>query len=151
MTQPSISNVVDDTITAVENEWVDANTSGDRPIIDKSDSIGKGRDLQVYDYVEFSKTNPTNITYFDLPLNAQDVDAAAFVEIKSSEEARRDELFTEFRRTIEVQNEGSGTFAPADFDRVIFADITFLDDSTFSAYLVEVTLAFEARGRRTET
>jgi len=151
MTQPSLSNVVDDTIDAVTNEWVDANTSGDRPVIDKSDDIGKGRDLQVYDYVEFSKTNPTSITYHDLPLNSQDIDAAAFVEIKSSSEDRRDELFDEFRRTIEVQNKGAGTFSIADFDRVIFADITFLDDDTFSAYLVEVTLAYEARGRATET
>jgi hypothetical protein len=151
MTQPSISDVVDDTIDAVTNEWVDANTSGDRPVIDKSDNIGKGRDLQVYDYVEFSKTNPTSITYHDLPLNSQDIDAAAFVEIKSDTEPRRDEIFDEFRRTIEVQNEGAGTFAPADFDRILFADITFLDDDTFSAYLVEVTLAYEARGRATET
>jgi hypothetical protein len=151
MTQPSISNVVDDTVDAVDTEWETSNTSGEKPIIDKSDDIGKGRDLQVYDYVEFSKTNPTSIEYHDLPLSSQDIDAAAFVEIKSSEEDRRDELFAEFRRAIEVQNQGAGTFAPADFDRVVFADITFLDDDTFSAYLVEVTLAFEARGRSVET
>lgn len=151
MTQPSISKVVDDTVDAVDTEWEPSNTSDEKPIIDKSDDIGKGRDLQVYDYVEFSKTNPTAIEYHDLPLSSQDIDAAAFVEIKSSEEDRRDELFAEFRRAIEVQNQGSGTFAPADFDRVLFADITFLDDDTFSAYLVEVTLAFEARGRSVET
>jgi hypothetical protein len=151
MTQPDIANVVDDTVDAIEAEWVDANTSGDRPIIGKADDIGKGRDLQVYDYVELSKTNPTSIDYFDVANKTQDVDAAAFVEIKSSEEARRDELFDEFRRTIEVQNQGAGTFATADFDRVVFADITFLDDDTFSAYLVEVTLAFESEARRVET
>jgi hypothetical protein len=151
MTQPSISSVVDDTVSAIDTEWDTSNTSGDKPVIDKSDDIGKGRDLQVYDYVELSKTSPFAIDYFDLPLNAQDVDAAAFVEIKSSSEDRRDELFDEFRRTIEVQNEGAGTFSIAEFDRVIFADITFLDDDTFSAYLVEVTLAYEARGRAVET
>jgi hypothetical protein len=149
MTQPSISNVVDETVEALRTDW---NTSDvEKPIIDKSDSIGKGRDLQVYDYVELSKTNPTSITYADLPMSSQDIDAAAFVEVKSSDESRRDALFSEFRRVIESQNQGAGTFAPAAFDRVIFADITFLDDDTFGAYLVEVTLAFEARSRSVET
>lgn len=149
MTQPDIANVIDDTVTAIDTNWNTSNA--DKPIIDKSDDIGKGRDLQVYDYIELSKTNPTSIDYYDLHLKTQDVDAAAFVEIKSDTEARRDELFDEFRRTIEVENEGAGTFATSDFDRVIFADITFLDDDTFSAYLVEVTLAYEAEARRVET
>ena len=149
MVQPDISNVVDETVDVLRTDWESSDV--DKPIIDKSDSIGKGRDLQVYDYVELSKTNPTSITYSDLPMSSQDIDAAAFVEIKSSSEDRRDELFDEFRRTIEVQNEGAGTFSIAEFDRVLFADITFLDDDTFSAYLVEVTLAYEARGRATET
>jgi len=150
MTQPNIAQVVDETVSAVDTEWDTANTSGEKPVIAKSDDIGKGRDLGVYDYVEFSKTNPNNISYHDLPLNSQDIDAAVFVELKSDSEDRRDELFDEFRRAIEV-NRGKGGFAPADFDRVIFADITFLDDSTFGAYLVEVTLAYEARGRSVET
>lgn len=149
MVQPDLANVVDDTVAAIDSNWDTANA--DKPIIDKSDSIGKGRDLGVYDYVELSKTNPTAIDYYDLPMSSQDIDAAAFVEIKSSDESRRDELFSEFRRTIEVENEGARTFATADFDRVIFADVTFLDDSTFGAYLVEVTLAFEARARSVET
>lgn len=151
MTQPSIASVVDDTVTAIDTEWDTSNTSGSKPVIGKSDDLGKGRDLNVYDYVELSKTNPTAIDYHDLPLNSQDIDAAAFVEIKSSDETTRDELFNEFRRTIEVQNEGAGTFAISSFDRVLFADITFLDDDTFGAYLVEVTLAYEARGRAVET
>ena len=150
MTQPDLANVVDDTVTAIDTEWDTANTSGEKPVIAESDDIGKGRDLGVYDYVELSKTSPFGITYHDLPLSSQDVDAAAFVEIKSSSEDRRDELFDEFRRTIEV-NRGNGGFAIADFDRVIFGDITFLDDNTFGAYLVEVTLLYQARGRSVET
>jgi hypothetical protein len=142
--------VVDDTVSAIDTEWDTSNTSGEKPVIAESDDIGKGRDLSVYDYVELSKTSPFGITYHDLPLESQDVDAAAFVEIKSSSEDRRDELFDEFRRTIEV-NRGHDGFAIADFDRVIFGDITFLDDSTFGAYLVEVTLLYEARGRSVET
>lgn len=147
MTQPNLSDVVDDAVAAVDGNWDTANTP--KPVIGKSDDIGKGRDLGVYDYVEFSKTNPTSIDYFDLAMNSQDIDAAVFVEIKSSDEERRDALFDEFRRTIEVENDGVG-FVAADFDRAIFADITFLDDSTFGAYLVEITIALEARGRSVE-
>jgi len=150
MTQPNISQVVDDTVDGVDTNWDTANTSGSKPVIAKSDDIGKGRDLGVYDYVEFSKTNPTAIEYHDLPMNSQDVDAAVYVELKSDTEDRRDELFDEFRRTIEAENDKHG-FVFSDFDRVIFADITFLDDETFGAYLVEVTLAYEARGRSVET
>jgi hypothetical protein len=149
MTQPNISTVVDDTVSGVDSAWDATNTSGDKPVIDKADEIGKGRDLSVYDYVEFSKTNPNAIEYHDLPMNSQDIDAAVFAELKSSSEARRDELFDEFRRTIEAKNDEHG-FVYSDFDRVVFADVTFLDDGTFSAYLVEVTLLFEARGRSVE-
>ena len=77
MTQPDISNVVDDTVSAIDTDWDTSNTSGDKPVIAKSDDIGKGRDLQVYDYVELSKTSPFAIEYHDLPLSSQDVDAAA--------------------------------------------------------------------------
>lgn len=149
MTQPDLANVVDDTITVLNN-WDSSNTGNETPIIDKADSIGKGRDLQVYNYVELSKTSPFGIEYADLPMNSQDVDAAVFVEIKSADETKRDNMFDEFRRLIEKENEGSG-FVMSDFDRVIFGDITFLDDDTFGAYLVEVTLLYEARSRSVET
>jgi len=149
MTQPNIAQVVDNTVSGVDSAWDTTNTSGSKPVIDKSDDIGKGRDLSVYDYVEMSKTNPNAIEYHDLPMCSQDIDAAVFVELKSSSEDRRDELFAEFRRTIEAKNDEHG-FVFSDFDRVIFGDITFLDDDTFSAYLVEVTLLYEARGRSVE-
>jgi len=149
MTQPKLPKLLDETVSGVDSAWDTSNTSGEKPVIDKSDDIGKGRDLSVYDYVEFSKTNPNAIEYHDLPMNSQDIDAAVFVELKSSSEDRRDEIFSEFRRTIEAKNDEHG-FVYSDFDRIIFGDITFLDDSTFSAYLVEVTLLFEARGRSVE-
>jgi len=150
MTQPNIANVVDDTVSTLTSNWVDGNTGGETPLIGKSDELGKGRDLSIYDYVELSKTSTNAIDYSDLQMSAQDVDAAVFCELKSSDETKRDNIFDEFRRVLEAENEKHG-FVMAEFDRVIFADITFLDDNTFGAYLVEVTLAFEARSRAVET
>lgn len=149
MTQPDIAQLVGETVDLVTTEWDESNTSGDTPIIDKSDDIGKGRDLGVYDYVEFSKTSPIGITYADLPMSSQDIDETVFVELKSNTEDRRDELWAEFRRIIESNRKRPDT--PGNFDRVVFADITPLDDSTFGAYVYEITLGFEARSRSVET
>jgi len=146
MTQPNVTTIVDDTVATLDAEWDESNA--DKPVIGKSDDIGKGRDLNVYNYVELSRTSPTDISYSNLPLSAQDIDATVFVELKAASEADRDAIFDEFRRVIEANRSRPDT--PGGFDRVVFADITPLDDSTFGAYLVEVTLAFEARSRSVE-
>lgn len=146
MTQPNLTTIVDDTVDTLDAEWDESNA--DKPVIGKSDDIGKGRDLNVYNYVELSRTSPTDISYSNLPLSAQDIDATVFVELKAASKADRDAIFDEFRRVIEANRSRPDT--PGGFDRVVFADITPLDDSTFGAYLVEVTLAFEARSRSVE-
>lgn len=150
MTQPNLTKVVQEFRDLLQDEWIESNTGGDAPIIDKSDELGKGRDLGVYDYVEVSETSPIGIEYADVFQSSQDIDATAFVEIKASDEDRRDELFSEFRRVVEAENDKHG-FVVADFDRMAFGDITTLDDGTFGAYLYEVTIGFEARSRSVET
>lgn len=149
MTQPNLTKIVQEFRDLLQAEWVAANTSNDEPTIDKSDDLGKGRDLSIYDYVEVSETSPIGIEYADLFQSSQDLDATIFAEIKASDEDRRDELFSEVRRIVEAN--GSRPDTPGDFDRMVFADITSLDDSTFGAYVYEVTIGFEARSRSVET
>jgi hypothetical protein len=144
MTQPNI-HVVDALVDLVNSEWDSSNVTDEYVVIGKSDEIGKGRDVGTYDYVEFSVTSPTNISYADLFMSTQDVDVAVFVEIKSSSSARRDVLFDEFRRIIEANRQRPET--PGDFDRMIFQDVTPLDDQSFGAYTYEVVVAFESRSR----
>lgn len=145
MTRPDLVGLVDKVVTTVDTDWQASNTGGNKPIIDKSDDIGKGRDLQVYDYVEFSKSSPLGKEYADLFLSSDDVDATVFVELKSNTEPRHDELFDEFVRVIENNRKRPDT--PGDYDRVRFADITPLHDDNFGVYVTEITLAFEARSR----
>jgi hypothetical protein len=149
MTQPNLTKIVQEFRDLLQAEWVAANTSNDEPTIDKSDDLGKGRDLSIYDYVEVSETSPFGIEYADLFQSSQDLDATIFAEIKASDEDRRDELFSEFRRIVEANRSRPDT--PGDFDRMVFADVTPLDDSTFGAYVYEVTIGFEARSRSVET
>jgi len=145
MTQPDI-NIVDEVVSLVDTQFDPANVTGSKTIlIDKSDDLGKGRDLGVYDYIEFSKTSPHTIEYADLFLNNQDVDAAIFVELKADDQTRRDEMFDELRSVIESNRKRPDT--PGDYDRMIFGEITPLDDETFGAFVYEFPLLFEARSR----
>lgn len=131
--------------TLVVDEWDSATVDDSRLIIDKSDNIGKGRDISTYDYIEFSLTSPLGIEYSDLFMSTQNIDAAVFVELKASNEDRRDAVFTEFRRIIESHRKRPDT--PGDYDRMLFQDITPLDDDAFGAYVHEVAIGFEARSR----
>ena len=144
MSQPDL-NVVDEVVTLLSNNWNGGSGPPNNLLIDKSDDIGKGRDLAVYDYVELSLTSPTNINYADLTMSSQDVDAAVYCELKSDEEDRRDAIRDEFRSIIEDHRKRPDT--PGDYDRVVFGDITHLDDQIFGQYVVEITLLFEARSR----
>lgn len=144
MSQPE-TNMADRLTTLVDDEW-DSNAVDDsRLIIAKSDDIGKGRDLATYDYIEFSLTSPLGIEYTDLFMSTQDIDTTVFVELKASNEDRRDAMFTEFRRIIEAHRKRPDT--PGDYDRMIWQDITPLDDDAFGAYVYEMAVGFVARSR----
>lgn len=144
MSQPE-TNMADRLTTLLQDEW-DSNAVDDsRLIIAKSDDIGKGRDLATYDYIEFSLTSPLGIEYADLFMSTQNIDSAVFVELKASNEDRRDAMFTEFRRIIEAHRKRPDT--PGDYDRMIWQDITPLDDDAFGAYVHEMAVAFVARSR----
>lgn len=145
MAEPNLGTVVDDLVSLMKSEWQPSNTGGDTPQIDKSDALGKGRDLGVFDYVEFSKTSPIDIEDADLTLSSEDFDAAVYAEIKSDDEAKREELFSEFRRIYKDNQKRPD--CPANFDRMRLGEVTPLDDSTFGAYLYELTILFEARSR----
>lgn len=142
MSQQPDTNMADKLQTLIDNNW---NIADNRLIIEKSDSIGKGRDLSTYDYIEFSLTSPLGITYADIFMATQDVDTVVFVELKASSEDRRDAMFTEFRRIIEANRKRPDT--PGDHDRMVFQDITPLDDEAFGAYVHEVAVGFESRAR----
>lgn len=143
-TQPD-TNMSSKVVELLTNNW-DSNAVDDsRLVIAKSDDIGKGRDIGTYEYIEVSNTSPLGITYADLFMSTQDVDAAVFVELKASNEDRRDALFNEFRRIIEAHRKRPDT--PGDHDRMIWQDITPLDDDTFGAYVHEMAIAFESRSR----
>lgn len=145
MTQPDF-NIVDEFVTLIDNNFDPANVSGSKTIlIDKSDDLGKGRDLGVYDYIEASKTSPHSIEYSDLFMNNQDVDAAIFVELKADDQTRRDEIWDEFRSIVEANRKRPDT--PGDYDRMLFDSPTPLDDETFGAFVYEVTIVFESRSR----
>jgi len=144
MSQPE-TNMSERLKTLIDDEWDSGLVDRDRLIIDKSDNIGKGRDLATYDYIEFSLTSPLGIEYSDLFMSTQNIDAAVFVELKASNEDRRDALFTEFRRIIERHRKRPDT--PGDYDRMVFQDITPLDDDAFGAYVHEVAIGFVARSR----
>lgn len=147
MTEPDTIDIVNKVVSLFDTEWNATNTSGEKPIIDKSDALGKGRDLGVYDYVEFSNTSPFSIDDADLTKTSEDFDAAVFVEIKSDDEARRKELFDEFRRIYKANDKRPDT--PGGYDRMLIDEPVPLDDSTFGAWVLELTLAFEARSRTT--
>jgi len=145
MTQPNIF-VVDGLVSLVKSNFNEANVAGDKQIlIDEADELGKGRDLGVYDYIEFSGTSPNSIEYADLTMSSQDVDAATFVELKADGKTRRKEMFDELRSIIEANRKRPDT--PGNFDRMIFGDVTNLDDETFGAYVLEFPILFEARSR----
>jgi len=134
--------MADELVSLVDTEWSINDT---RTIIAKSDTIGKGRDLGTYDYVEMSITNPLGIDYADLFMASQDIDSVVFIELKASTEDRRDAMFDEFRRIIEENRKRPDT--PGDHDRMIFQDISPLDDDAFGAYVHEIAVAFESRSR----
>jgi len=145
MTQPNF-NIVDELVSLVDSSFDPNNVTGSKQIlIDKSDDLGKGRDLGVYDYIEFSKTTPSSIQYADLTLSSQDVDAAVYCEIKSDDQTRRDQIFDEFRSVIEANRKRPDT--PGGYDRMKFGDITPLDDRTFGAFTYQLPILFEARAR----
>jgi len=144
MSQPE-TNMADRLTTLVDDNWDSAAVDDSRLIIAKSDDIGKGRDLATYDYIEFSLTSPLGIEYADLFMSTQDIDTAVFVELKASNEDRRDAMFTEFRRIIEAHRKRPDT--PGDYDRMIWQDITPLDDDAFGAYVHEMAVGFVARSR----
>lgn len=144
MSQPE-TNMSDRLTTLVEDEWDSAAVDDSRLIISKSDDIGKGRDLATYDYIEFSLTSPLGIEYADLFMSTQNIDSAVFVELKASNEDRRDAMFTEFRRIIESHRKRPDT--PGDYDRMIWQDITPMDDEAFGAYVHEMAVGFVARSR----
>jgi hypothetical protein len=141
--------MTDAVVQLLDDNWDSNNVPRRNLIIDKSDSIGKGRDIGTYDYIEVSITSPVDISYSDLFMSTQDIDTVVFVEIKSSSEQRRDDLFDEFRRIIESHRKRPDT--PGDHDRMIFEDVTPLDDNAFGAFLHEVVIAFESRSRNVET
>jgi len=145
MSQPNPSPV-DDLIDLVKSEWDSDTVNDDRLVIAESDSIGKGRDLGVYDYIECSETGSLSIDYHDLFMRTQDVDATVYVELKASNKGRRAILFDEFRRIIEAHRKRPDT--PGGYDRMIFEPITPLDDDTFGAYVYEIVIGFESRSRR---
>lgn len=144
MSQPD-TNMVGKLADLIDTEWEESNVPRRNLIIDKSDNIGKGRDIGTYDYIEMSLTSPLSIEYADLFRSSQDVDTAVFVELKASTEDRRDALFTEFRRVIEANDSRPDT--PGDHDRMNIEDITPLDDDNFGAYLTEMVITFESRAR----
>jgi len=145
MTQPTFL-IVDDLVSLVKTEFNEGNVAGSKTIlIDEADELGKGRDLGVYDYIEFSGTSPNSIEYADLTMSSQDVDAATFVELKADDKTRRKEMFAELRSVIEANAKRPDT--PGDYDRMLFGEITSLDDSTFGAYVLEFPILFEARAR----
>lgn len=145
MAQPKIA-VVNELVELVQDEFDEDAVDGDRTVlIEKSDDLGKGRDLGVYDYIEFSATSPVEVPYADLTLTSNDVDVAVFVELKSDDEDRRDDLFEELWRIVRDHRKRPDT--PGDFDRMFFGTITPLDDETFGAYLYQITINFEARSR----
>jgi len=145
MTQPSVS-VVDEFVTLIDTNFTEGNVTGSKTIlIDESDDLGKGRDLGVYDYIEVSTTSPLGIEYSDLFMDNQNIDATLFIELKSDDEDRRDDMFAEFRSIVEANRKRPDT--PGDYDRMVFGDITPLDDETFGAYVYEIVIGFEARSR----
>lgn len=139
--------MVDQLVDLVQTEWNegDNDVDDDRLLIEKSDVLGKGRDLGTYDYIEFSTTSPFGIEYADLFMSSQDINTVVFVEIKASTQARRDELFGEFRRIIEAHRKRPDT--PGDHDKMVFEDITPLDDMAFGAHLLELVVAFTSNAR----
>lgn len=145
MTQPTFL-VVPELVTLVKNNFNAGNVTGSKTIlIDEADELGKGRDLGVYDYIEFSGTSPNSINYADLTMSSQDVDAATFVELKADGKTRRKEMFAELRSVIEANRKRPDT--PGDYDRMLFGEITSLDDETFGAYVFEFPILFESRAR----
>lgn len=144
MTQPDLS-VDDAVVTLLDNNW-DTNNTAKPDVIDTRQAYGKGTDLANFDYVLISRTTPLSIDYSDLFMSNQDIDAAVFVEAKTGEsDARRDAMFAEIRRIFEVNRKRPDT--PNDFDRVIFGDITPLEDEAFDVFLIEFVVVFEARSR----
>lgn len=145
MSQPTFL-VVPELVSLVKTDFVVGNVSGSKTIlIDEADELGKGRDLGVYDYIEFSGTSPNSIVYSDVFRANQNIDAACFVELKADDATRRKEMFAEFRRVIEANDTRPDT--PGDYDRMDFGDITSLDDETFGAYVLEFPILFTARSR----
>lgn len=143
-TQPD-PHVLEDFIQLLKETWNDQKVPLDNVVIDKSDDIGKGRDLGVYSYVEVSTTSPFNISYADIFRASQDIDKTLFVELKASNERERDKIFNEFRRVFELNSERPDT--PGNYDRMNLEDVTPLDDETFGAYVYEIVITFEAHAR----
>ena len=145
MPQPK-TNMVGDLVDLIESEFEAGDVDTDRLVIAKSDDIGKGRDLATYDYIEMSQTSPLGIPYADLFRSSQDVNTVVFVELKTSNEDRREELFAEFRRIVEEHDTRPDT--PGDHDGMSLQDITPLDDDNFGAYLYEIVVAFNSYARK---
>lgn len=142
MTQPTFL-VVPELVSLVQTNFNEGNVAGSKQIlIDEADELGKGRDLGVYDYIEFSGTSPNSIEYSDLFRKNQNISAVSFVELKASDKTRRKEMFAEFRSVIEAYDTRPDT--PGDYDRMDFGEITSLDDETFGAYVLEFPILFEA-------
>jgi len=148
MTQPDLT-VADALVNLLDSNWGSyaASTNPTKPdVIDTKQAAGKGTDLANNDYVLLSRTTPISISYSDLPMSSQDIDAACFVEVKTADsDARRNEIFDEIRLIIEKNRKRPDT--PNDFDRMEFGDITPLEDETFGVYLIEFVVVFEARSR----
>lgn len=147
MGEPTI-DVVDELVSLVDTNFNEGNVTGSRTIeIAKSDDLGKGRDLGVFDYIEFSHTSPSDIPYADLLRSSRDWDTAVFVELKSDDQTRRQEIFDELRRVIEANDTRPDT--PGDYDKMDFGTITPLDDETFGAWVFEFPILFAAKARST--
>ena len=144
MSQPK-TNMVGELVDLVKSNWPE-DVDDSRLIVAKSDDIGKGRDLGTYDYIEMSQTSPLGIPYADLFRSSQNVNTVVYVELKSSNERRREELFAAFRSIVEAHDTRPDT--PGDHDGMMLEDITPLDDENFGAYLIEMVVSFESFARK---
>ena len=143
-TEPD-AHVVDTFVDLLSDNWNGEHVNDDRLIIAESDEIGKGRDLSTYDYIEVSKTSPFDEDYADLFRSTKDTDAALYVELKAANEARRDAMFDEFRRIVDLHKKRPET--PGNYDRMEIDESTPLDDEAFGAYVYEIVVRLEARSR----
>lgn len=153
MTQPDLA-ITDAVVSMIDTNWGQdpGSAAPTKPdVIDNRQDVGKGTDVGNFDYVMVSPTTPTGITYADLFMKTQDVDAAVFIEIATSvDRARRDEIFDEVRYIVENRRNRQAPEGdpPNNFERIEFSgDITKADGDIFGAYTVNFALGFVATSR----